>query len=343
MKAQPQQIYMNYVKAFAIIAMVIGHTHSPINSIIYQYHMALFMFVSGYFYKDYYTEHPIKLLGRRIKSLYLPFVLYNILFIILNNVLSLSGAIDRALFAINYTTLKEFAKSLLSFNAYVNYLGGFWFVKTLFLTTLLFCGISFVLKKIKLGKELWRAVFILLIYAAEWFILYKKVDISKNLIQAPMALIIFYFGYLYNKYKTKIQLNIKYFLISIAIIIINSRYSSVDMDSLNYGGPVFYILSSLSGIYINIFIADYLSRKLREIKYLNFIGMSTYTILAFHLLTKDILYNALRRYGILGEGWMWIVDTVVAVNASIAIHWIWLKIKNILLGKKKSRGENAAV
>lgn len=254
MKTQQREIYMNYVKAFAIIAMVIGHTHSPFNSIIYQYHMALFMFVSGYFYKDYYTEHPVKFIGRRIKSLYLPFVLYNVLFIILSSVLSWAGAIDNALFVINWTTLKEFVKSMLSFNAYVNYLGGFWFVKTLFITSLMFCGISFVLKKIKLGKERWRAALILLIYAAEWVILYKKAHISKNLIQAPMALIIFYFGFLYKKYKARIGLNVKYLLISVALIFINSRYGAVDMDSLTYGGPVFYILSSLSGIYILIFL-----------------------------------------------------------------------------------------
>lgn len=325
-----KEIYMNYLKAFAIIAMVIGHTHSPFTSIIYQYHMALFMFVSGYFYKEYYTDHPIKLLGKRVKSLYLPFVLYNILFIILNNILSAIGAIDRAAFAINYATLKGFAKSVLSFNAYVAYLGGFWFVKTLFITTLLFCGISFVLKKIKLGRERWRAALILLIYAAEWVILYKKANISKNLIQAPMALIIFYFGFLYNKYKARIVLNVKYLLISVALIVINSRYGIVDMDSLTYGDPVFYILSSLSGIYINIFAADLLYRKLGNIKYLDFIGVSTYNILAFHLLTKDILYNVLSHYGVFDTGWIWVADVVIAVNVSLIIYWIYLKVKSRL-------------
>lgn len=325
-----KEIYMNYVKAFAIIAMVIGHTHSPFNQVIYQYHMAMFMFVSGYFYKDYYSDHPVRFLGKRIKSLYLPFVLYNVLFIILSNILSWIGAVDNTPFVINLTTLKEFVKSMLSFNAYVNYLGGFWFVKTLFITALMFCGLSFVLKKIRLGKEWWRAILILLIYSAEWGILYNKVNLSKNFIQAPMALIIFYFGYLYNKYKTKIKLNIKYLLISVALIAINSRYNIVDMDSLNYGDPIFYILSSLSGIYINIFVADLLYRKFGNIKYLNFIGISTYNILAFHLLTKNILYNVLSHYRIYDTGWLWAVDVIIAVNVSLIIYWIYLKIKSRL-------------
>lgn len=102
------------------------------------------------------------------------------------------------------------------------------------------------------------------------------------------------------------------------------------MDSLNYGGPVFYILSSLSGIYINIFVADLLYRKCGNIKYLNFIGISTYNILAFHLLTKDILYYVLSKCGIADNRWLWLVDVIIGVNVSLIIYWIYLKIKSRL-------------
>ena len=59
------------IRAFATIAMVIGHTGLPLNSYIYKYHMALFIFIAGYFYKDFYSEHPVTLVIKRIKSLYL--------------------------------------------------------------------------------------------------------------------------------------------------------------------------------------------------------------------------------------------------------------------------------
>lgn len=321
---------MNYAKAFAIIAMVMGHTHSPLNAYIYQYHMALFMFIAGYFYKDHYSEHPCKLLVKRIKSLYLPFVLYNVLFVFIINALHFFNLIDKSYNIFNIQNLRNMAKSILSFNSYVAYLGGFWFVKTLFITTILFCAMSYFLRKLHLIQEYYRLSIIILIYIFEWFVLYHDISVSKNLVQAPMALPIFYLGYIYNKYKSRIPIHWLLTCICIVILCFNSTIGSVNMDSLMYTGPIFYIISSICGIYANVSIAYMLEKKIGTIKYLNFVGQSTYSILAFHLLTKDILYNFLNYLSIDLGGVLWVVDVIVAVNISLIIHYIYLKG----LGKK---------
>lgn len=334
-----REVYMNYVKAFAIVAMVIGHTDSPINQYIYQYHMALFMFVSGYFYKDEYTQTPINLILRRLKSLYLPFVCYNLFFIIMCNVLNVAGVIERSYNIFNLQNFKTFVKSMLSFNAYVSYLGGFWFVKTLFIVTVCFCVLSFVLNVLKLRKEWIRALIILAIYAAEWVILYNDISLSKNIIQAPMALPIYYLGYLFHKYKSRIKLNFYCFILSIILIFINAHFGIVDMDSLTYTGPIFYIISSLAGICINIYISDLIYKKWGNVKYLNFIGQSTYIILAFHLLTKELMYNIINYFN-MGDIWgIWIIDVLVAVNVSLLLNIVWQHIKKYVKNKFiKNRG-----
>ena len=332
-----QETHMNYVKAFAIIAMVCGHAASPLNPYIYQYHMALFMFVAGYFYKDYYTEHPITLIWKRIKSLYIPFLIYNVIFIFLSSVCDALNITDRGRHILGNINLVEMLKSLVSFNSYADYLGGFWFVKTLFFTTVAYCLLSFVINKLKLTKEGYRAGIILVIYVIAWIMIKKELDLSKNIIQVPMTLIIFYFGYLYNRYKDNINLNLYGFLISIWVLYANAKSGIIDIDSLSFTGPVFYIVSSLAGAYVNIYIAEFLSKKFRKIKYLDFIGKSTYAILAIHLLTQDILKKMLRvTYINLGK-YEWIVDVIIAINISVVIYYCYLKLRNFMYNKVKDK------
>lgn len=332
-----QEIYMNYVKAFAIVAMVCGHAASPLNPYIYQYHMALFMFVAGYFYKDYYTEHPITLIWKRIKSLYIPFLVYNIIFIFLSSVCDALNITDRGRHILGNINLVEMLKSLVSFNSYADYLGGFWFVKTLFLTTVAYCLISFVINKIKLTKEGYRAGIIVIIYVIAWIMIKKELDLSKNIIQVPMTLVIFCLGYLYNKYRENITLNLYGFLISIWVIYANAQLGIIDIDSLSFMGPVFYIVSSLAGAYVNIYIAEFLAKKLNKIKYLDFIGRSTYAILAIHLLTQDILRKMLKVTSINLGKYEWIVDVVIAINISVVIYYCYLKLRDFITNKIKER------
>lgn len=335
-----QEIYMNYVKAFAIVAMVCGHAASPLNPYIYQYHMALFMFVAGYFYKDYYTEHPITLIWKRIKSLYIPFLIYNVIFIFLSSVCDALNITDRGRHILGNINLVEMLKSLVSFNSYADYLGGFWFVKTLFLTTVAYCLISFAINKLKLTKEGYRAGIILVIYVIAWIMIKKDIRLSKNIIQVPMTLIVFYFGYLFQKYKDKITLDLYGFVISIWVVYVNSKFGSVDIDSINFTGPVFYIASSLAGTYVNVYVAKLVYNKFKLVKYLDFIGKSTYVILAIHLLTKDIFNNFIKKINYNLNGYMWIFDVIIAVNVGVIIKYIYLKIRKYVYMKNRKVKDN---
>ena len=68
--------------------MVIGHIGYPLNSFIYLFHMALFFIISGYFFNDkcWQTLKEVKFyILRKIKTLYIPFIIWNILLILLHN------------------------------------------------------------------------------------------------------------------------------------------------------------------------------------------------------------------------------------------------------------------
>ena len=72
---------IDYMKGIAIILMVLRHAGTPGTEIVEIFHMALFFMVSGWCFSDRYTT-DIKMAGkfilRKVQTLYLPFVAFNL-------------------------------------------------------------------------------------------------------------------------------------------------------------------------------------------------------------------------------------------------------------------------
>lgn len=77
----------SYMKAVAIICMVAGHsfTHSMIEDFVGLFHMPLFFFVSGYFFKDRYLQYPVDYLKKKLKKLWWPTFKWIIIVVLLHN------------------------------------------------------------------------------------------------------------------------------------------------------------------------------------------------------------------------------------------------------------------
>ena len=71
------------IKGIGIIMVVLGHAGMPGSSILFRFHMALFFIISGYLFDERNIntfKNLIKYIFRRIKNLYIPFLIYNGLF-----------------------------------------------------------------------------------------------------------------------------------------------------------------------------------------------------------------------------------------------------------------------
>ncbi len=79
--------YWDIVKGLGIIAVVVGHTGSPLMPYVYMYHLALFFFVAGFLYKEKYSVDPFFYIGTRLKRLWWPLVKYGVVFVLLHNFL----------------------------------------------------------------------------------------------------------------------------------------------------------------------------------------------------------------------------------------------------------------
>lgn len=79
--------HITLIKAIGIFTVVNGHLNAgTLGHIYYFFHMPLFFFLAGYLYNDNkYSENPLLMIRQRLKSLYLPFVLYSFAFLLLRN------------------------------------------------------------------------------------------------------------------------------------------------------------------------------------------------------------------------------------------------------------------
>lgn len=133
-------------KAIAIILMVM--CHAGFGSVSHQgaafinmFHMPLFFFVSGYCFKEKYLSDGRKYTVNKIKGLYMPFVKWSLLFLILHNVFfyldiysdvyGWKGIVSH-LYGIKETLFCA-AKIVIAMNETEQLLGGYWFIKELFI------------------------------------------------------------------------------------------------------------------------------------------------------------------------------------------------------------------
>lgn len=87
------------MKGIAIVSVVAGHCtmYKVVENYVNQYHLAVFFFVAGYFLSDKYVKSPILLIKKRFKTLYVPFVLSGLVFLLLHNVLATIYINDQSL------------------------------------------------------------------------------------------------------------------------------------------------------------------------------------------------------------------------------------------------------
>ena len=130
------------MKGIAIISVVVGHCSvASVEGFVNQYHLATFYFLAGYFFKPAYLDIPKSFIVKRIKRLYLPFVVYGLLFLSLHNVFCRMGLYS----ANDVYTLSEFfsnaVKPVLLLTSNEPFMGAMWFTPSLLMVSLLYVAV----------------------------------------------------------------------------------------------------------------------------------------------------------------------------------------------------------
>lgn len=127
---------ISIMKGIAIIGVVVGHCvlSSWIENFVNQWHLATFFFVAGMCFKDKYTSQPQLYIKRRIRSLYVPFVEFGLLYLALHNFLYWIHCVGNAY------TFREMGCELFNLTIQLTsneaLMGAMWFCPTLLFTSI---------------------------------------------------------------------------------------------------------------------------------------------------------------------------------------------------------------
>jgi len=289
------------LKGIAIILMVTGHSYANrgLHEFIYLFHMALFYFASGYFFKSHYTDNKLQYIKKKLDGLYFPFIKYSLIFLCLHNFLY-KIHIQVKSYLLNDIPLKII--KILLFRTQDSLLGGYWFLYSLFVVSVLFCCIFWIVKKISLKYTevlLGCAIFLLFIIGS--LCNFYGINLPNHLLREIFACTLFYIGFFYKKiekvilYKWYLTFGAMFFLV------LASQYGQIRLDRCQIYNPIFFILVSVAGCYLVMGVASAIIKMglfIPRFKYFFiYVGEHTIEILTYHfLMFKLVSYLKIKIY-----------------------------------------------
>ena len=360
---------IDIIKAIGIILMVCGHCNAPFTGWLYMFHMPIFFIASGYCWNSYNARNfssTARYIWKKIKSLYIPYVVFNGTFAVLqdlfvkinvytDNPLFLekagTGALYGLLFEESFSATLMSIKNCLLLNNSEQLGGATWFVGTLILISIFHCVYEYFINLTKLDR--FRNILLILTTLA---MLGLAEVIDSQLVSLPYLQVThpFFAGYasflmgIFIRQSEAHKKNVhKVVHIGIAVlfaVIIKKLmvFGGIGSGSGIIQNPVYYTVVSLLGWYMLESVSELIIGKLRIP--LIYIGKNTLPIVFLHFLAFKIVSLAI----VLATGMelfmiasfpvifglpqhMWIVYTVVGVGVPLLANHIYHITKTKLI------------
>lgn len=350
-------IYIDIVKAIAMISIVVFHsctnnastylaTNAYLIRVTSAYGLPVFFFVNGFLFHNKDMEHPAKMIWKKIKSYYFPFLCYNLSFWVLHNVFVLLHMLDEQYGGGWYSATEYFNRFVKAVTGHREYFAGaLWFLGSILIINVIVIICEYLFLKVFKGKYhdiLLGIVSCMLMVIGNSGYVTDKMKIATSLCN----FIYFYFGMIYRKHNwNELFLKKKYIYISFGLILdllisYNKLYnpfacnSKVLLISLDYVNAFFCIVAIMMISQLPLIMK---SRALKVV------GQNTLDIMGLHFLLFKIVsliiicvyrlpIERLAEYPVLmgiGGGW-WILYSFVGVSLatifSVARHR-YLKVK----------------
>ena len=285
---------INLLKALAILVVVAGHLEFSLIPMFppYSFQVVLFFFIAGMVYNDKYSF--FEYFKRRFKTLMMPYILYCIFYLALT--FALAPLIGK-FWAMKPSIKNEFLMPFLTGHQ-IDLISPLWFVPQLFCSLLVFK----LFNKLKANDMI---KFLILLFCAFFAIVLS--NFRENLyilfiLRTLFSLLFIWLGCFYNsKIKEKKDIfnpgTLSFVLVLQAFLWLSNRdYMPQDGIGLSYilvwgefDSLFAPILTSITGIYISLFLVDVFYPKVKNWSFLDKIGKNTYHIMANHLLVFNII------------------------------------------------------
>lgn len=293
MQANTHNRQISIAKGIGISLMVLGHSGCPdyLHNFIYCFHMVLFYYLSGFFFRDQkILDNARAYLWRKIRGLYWPYIKWSIIFILLHNFFYEIGFNDDYLS--NQDIFVNIKRACRGYYQGEHFLGAYWFLMSLLRVILLFSAIIWLKHQLKI--EIFDRIAVLCLFLIG--VVSNELGFYLGIQRELMILPFFYMGYIMNKYNftfTRLYKIIS-FCLCFPILLILSLFVSIEIGQNEFGPYYIYILSSLCGIFWVMALSEILAKeKIGAI--FDRIGCVTLSIMTFHFLGFKILSAILIR------------------------------------------------
>lgn len=308
------------VKGIAIILMVVGHSGCPmpVYNFIYLFHMGLFFFISGRFLKIGGREAFIPFIKNRIKGLYLPYVLFGLVFLTLHNLFFSIGWYDTWN---TWSSTLYWGVRTIGFIHVEPLLIPFWFLHTLFIglaLTYLICCIR---------NKYIQYILVLVLYLAACVLNYKGITLPSTLNRDMGIVITIYLGYQLRDKKPPV--GGWWLLLSFLILLLSSFYIHIEIVDGIFGPVLAYPVLTIIGAVFVYNMAYYLSRVHTIQSFFSFLGRNTLAILALHFTAFHLVSCVLVNLGIADKSEL--LNINVIKNVEIPGFWLVYTIFGVFL------------
>lgn len=301
------------LSALAILMIVAGHAGYDILTVgglfpYYSFHVPLFLFISGYFYRKEEEEKPLLYVKKKAKRLLLPYFIWNLVYGVVSLALRTFGGFSMG----DGISLKSLFLDPFLHGYQFIYNFAAWFVPALFLIEMMNLCMQMILGKLRLDRE--------------WLILSGSLAVGVAVVQLSIG------GHVWGLYKTAGRIlflypcfqmgrfykekleahdrigNLPYFAVVIGIQVLlhlccnGLAYSSVWCTGFA-NGPVIPYVTVVSGVAFWLRVSKILA-PLCGANFL-YLGRNTYAVMMHHImafmLVKAVLAGIAAHTGYLSD------------------------------------------
>lgn len=241
-----RDIAVDIAKTIGIALVVVGHISGSsegsglvcVRDFIYQFHIPLFFFLSGYCYKA--NESWSSFIVKKLRRLYIPFIVWNLVFFAVH-ILAHSLAGERLN---GLDIIKRSCKLLLGLD--VTPLGGAtWFLITLLQALLLYKLITTIFK----NQPTWLVVLFSALFGFLGSFLYLPWGLGRTLVAVPFICAGHYTRTFNLLGRVKPCLQLSWSALGLCLLVVFSRINRPDMALQQYGMIPLFWVAAFVGVY----------------------------------------------------------------------------------------------
>lgn len=356
--------YLDVSKGIAIILIVIQHAiTNQINILeihniyllrfITQFTMPTFFLINGFLFNEKYSVKPISGIFKKVKAYYIPFVKYNLFYLLFHNLFVYLHLLNEN-YGNSYYDVKTFIKHFfLAITGHREFFSGaLWFLGSILIISIIFIIADFVATKICGGNYKYIILTLIVILVAVLGCL-RIVPDAMKLRRSFTDIVFFYIGFLIRQFHIdKYLKKYRYICIVLPFIVIVSVASFCNIGIAVWGWQ--YIFYYLLGIIGAIMLIQFCQLDFwKKIPIINIIGKASMEIMALQffafkvvsaiiVFVYDMNVDRLAEYPVVIDvnGLWWVLYTIVGVAIPVIYKVFKDKIYETITIKCKSKTEN---